>query len=653
MRSSHIAFPFSARRPASPALLLACAAGAAIAAVSAPAGAAAAGGEFADMSLEQLGEVVITSLSRQEERLGEAAAAVFVIGAEDIRRSGARTLPEALRLAPNLQVARVDARNYAITARGFNSPFENKLLMLIDGRSVYSPLFSGVYWDVQDVVMEDVARIEVISGPGATIWGANAVNGVINVITRPAGDSQGGLLAASAGGREQDGALRYGGALPADGHYRVYAKYARADATETTRGVDTVTGWRRVQGGFRADWALAPGALTLSGDAYDGALGQARTVDILVSGANLQANLRRKLEGDAELRLQAILDHTERNQPNAFVERLDTLTLEAQHSLRLAGGHNVTWGGGYRQSRDKVVNGALFAFLPGDTTLRWANLFAQDELALRPALRLTAGLKLERNNYTGLELLPNLRLAWTPAAGQLWWTSLSRSVRAPSRIDRDLFAPGKPLMIAGQPFYALAGGPQFASEVAKVLELGYRAQPRAPWSYSLTAYVADYDKLRTLEPHPGASSLLSNMGEGRSRGLEAWGSWQAAPSWRLSGGLVLQHVETRLKPGSHDASGDTGLATNDPNLHWSLRSSHELSEHCQLDLSLRHTGKLPRPAVPAYYEMDAQLLWRLRPDLDLALLGQNLLHARHHEFGAEATSSVFERSVLLRLSKRF
>ncbi|MBJ7313104.1 TonB-dependent receptor plug domain-containing protein [Rugamonas sp. CCM 8940] len=646
MRSKHLAFPFCRRRSARSAGLLF---GAAMAATAA----AADGGAFTDMSLEQLGEVVVTSLSRQDERLSDAAAALFVIGADDIRRSGARSIPEALRLAPNLQVARVDARNYAITARGFNSPFENKLLVLIDGRSVYSPLFSGVFWDVQEVVMEDIARIEVISGPGATIWGANAVNGVINVITRPAADSRGGLFAASAGAREQDGTLRYGGALPAAGHYRLYAKYVRADATETAAGLDTVTGWRRAQAGLRADWALARGALSLSGDAYDGALGQRGTADILVSGANLRASLTRQLDGGAELRLEATLDHTERNQPNAFVERLDTLTLEAQHSLRLAERHNVSWGGGYRQARDKVANGAQFAFLPGDTTLRWANLFAQDEVALRPELRLTAGLKVEHNNYTGAELLPSLRLAWSPDTSQLWWTSLSRSVRAPSRIDRDLFAPGKPIIIAGKPFYPLAGGPRFESEVAKVLELGYRAQPRPQWSYTVAVYVADYDKLRTLEPHAGASSLFSNMGEGRSHGLEAWGRWQAAPDWRLSGGLVLQHVETRLKAGSHDASGATGLATNDPNLHWSLRSSHDLAEHWQLDLSLRHTGKLPRPVVAAYHELDLQLLWQPRPDLDVALLGQNLLHAHHDEFGPVVGRSVIERSLLLKLTKRF
>ncbi len=610
------------------------------------------------MSLEQLNDVIVTSVSRQEERLGNTAASVFVISARDIRRSGAQSLPEALRLAPNLQVAQVDARNWAITARGFNSPFENKLLVLIDGRSIYSPLFSGVFWDAQDVVMEDVERIEVISGPGATIWGANAVNGVINVIRRSSADTQGGQLSASGGPQEYNGSLRYGGTLPKGGTYRVYGKYQQLDNTLTATGLDTNTGMHRAQAGFRADWDLPDGALSLSGDGYHGELGQLAALPVQISGANLLGRLTRKLSPVADLRLQIIVDHIARNQPGAFVERLSTLDLEAQHDLRL-GEHNVlTWGAGYRQSWDRVTNSPGLGFLPGDVQLHWANLFVQDEYAVTPALKLTAGAKAEHNSYTGAEYLPSLRLAWMPAPGQLFWSSLARTVRAPSRFDRDLHTPSAPLALDGRTFYVIGGGPDFQSEVAKAIEFGYRAQPTPALSYSMTAFYSRYDKLRTLEPQtsPTAPALaeFQNLGEGRTRGIELWGNWQAAPAWRLNAGLVLQDVRIDPLPGSHDLSAAMdNLTTNDPKRHWLLRATHELTDNSVLDLTLRYTGALPQPAVPAYYELDGQWLWKPHPKMDVALIGRNLLHRSHPEFAAYPGRSVFERSALLKLTVRF
>ena len=615
-------------------------------------------GDIADMSLEQLSNVVITSVSRQEERLSNAAASIFIISASDIRRSGAQSIPEALRLAPNLQVAQIDARNYAITARGFNNAFENKLLMMIDGRSVYSPLFSGVFWDVQDVVMEDIERIEVISGPGATIWGENAVNGVINIITRSAKDSQGALASVLGGEHDKSGTARYGGELPGGGYYRAYAKYTQVDDTKDAAGTSTVTGWRRNQAGFRADWDQQRGGLTWQGDAYSGSLGQFATPDILVSGANMQLRQTSKPSDDSDLRLQAIVDHTERNQPNSFVERLTTLDLEAQHDMHLGQRDNLIWGGGYRYTWDRVDNTPNLGFLPGDLNMQWWNVFAQNEFALQPQLKLTTGMKVEHNIYTGAEYLPNLRLAWTPDASQLIWTSLSRSVRAPSRIDRDLYSPSTPVLILGKLRYVLGGGPDFVSEVAKVAELGYRAQPRPDLSYSITAYYGKYDNLRTLEPIPltalsTALEQFENLGEGNERGVELWGRWQAAPNWRWNAGLVVQRVRTDLMPGSQDASGTIGLATNDPSRHWLLRSSYDVTDNNQLDLTLRYMGSLPSPYVPAYYDMDAQWMWKPRPNLEVALIGQNLLHASHPEFAAAPGRSVFQRTALLKLTLRF
>lgn len=603
-------------------------------------------GDIGALSLEELGDVLITSVSRQEERLSNAAASIYIISASDIARSGARSLPEALRLAPNLQVARNDSRNYAITARGYNSVFANKLLVLIDGRTIYSPLTSGVYWDAQDVAIADIERIEIISGPGATIYGVNAVNGVINIITKSAKDSRGGLIEATASSDDKSGTVRYGGKLASNAYYRAYAKAVTVDDTFKASGVSSGMGFRRSQAGFRADWDLDHAGLTIAGDAYTGRLGQTGTADIHIGGANLNGRHVTKLEQGADLSIQFILDHTERDQPNAFHEKLNTIDLSVQHNVRLGGSQRLSWGGAYRYAMDRIVNANSFAFLPGDLNLHWGSVFAQDDIALSDTFRVTAGLKAEHNNYTGLEYLPNLRLAWTPGASRLVWASIARSVRAPSRVDRDLHAPVK------APF-VLGGGPDFVSETVDVIELGYRSQVSPRFSYSATLFDARYDKLSTLEK--GRLSVLEyrNMGKGTSRGLEAWGRWQAGKNWRLTGGFTFQNIATSLYPGSRGEAGFAGLATSDPKRRWLLRSSHDLPGGQQLDLSLRYNSELKNPAVPAYHELDAQWLWKLRPDTELALVGQNLLRASHGEYGAAAGRSQIERTVALQVVHRF
>jgi iron complex outermembrane receptor protein len=604
----------------------------------------------ADLSLEEIAQVQVTSVSKKAELLIDAPASVFVITGEDIRRSGASSLPEAMRLAPNLQVARVDARNYAITARGFNSPFANKLLVLIDGRTVYSPLFSGVFWDAQDVVLEDIDRIEVISGPGATMWGANAVNGVINVITKTAGATQGGLAGIGAGKDERNGVARYGGSLDNGGHYRVYGKYAENDDTRNAAGTQIPTGWRRKQTGFRTDWDNANRSFTLQGDAYDGALHQFMTRDIGIAGANLLGRMDTRLADGSEASLQAYWDYTERRQPNAFIEHLNTLDLQFQHALKAGKVHGIIWGGGYRLALDRVKNDVAFAFLPGSLNMHWGNVFVQDEIALRDNLRLTLGAKLENNNYTGTEFLPTARLAWKPASDKLVWGSASRSVRAPSRIDRDFFSPTNPPMANGAPLYTVAGGPDFESEVANVLEIGYRAQPTPTLSYSVTAFYSEYDRLRTLDLNPnGFGTVFMNGAEGRSRGMEMWGTWRPVQRWRLSAGLVAQRVRTTLKPGSQDITGGTGLDTSDPSHYWMLRSSYDIAQGKELDLTLRRVGGLSNPSVPAYTAVDLRYGWEIRRGLELSVLGQNLFDRTHTEFGAPPGRSEVERSVFVKL----
>lgn len=602
-----------------------------------------------DYSLEQLADIVVTSVSRQQERLSSAPASVYVIGSAEIARSGATTVPEALRLAPNLQVAFTGAKEYAISARGFSSQLANKLLVLVDGRSVYSPLFSGVYWEALDVVLADVERIEVISGPGGTIWGTNAVNGVINIITRSAADTQGGLAQVHAGSRYAGAVLRHGRRLANGAFVRVYGKRDETGAAPDDGPGGEGGGAGRRQAGFRLDWDGADQSLSVSGDLHAGALRAAREPRTDFSGANLVARYDTRLGGDTALRLQAWVDQQRREQPGAGQYKLDTVDLEAQLATRLGERHALTWGGGMRQARDRFDNGPILQFAPTHRTLRSANLFAQDEFSLTPALRATAGVRLEHNAYTGTELLPSLRLAWDLAPAAMLWAAASRTVRAPARIDRDLrlVDPGS----NGQR-YLVAGGPDMQSEVARVLELGYRAQPASAVSYAVTLFYSDVDRLRTLEPQAGGA-VFRNLGHGRARGVEAWGSWQPLRGWRLFAGAVLQDIDTGAAPSSQDASARTGLATNDPRSYWQLRSSHDLGARVSADLLLRRVARLPQPAVPGYHELDLRLAWQARPGVELALAGRNLLHARHPEFGAAGLRQLAERHLFASATLRF
>ena len=597
--------------------------------------------ELAELSLEQLANLQITSVSKRPERLADAPASVFIITGEDIRRSGATTLPQALRLAPNLEVARRDASQYSISARGFASSSSNKLLVLIDGRAVYTPLFSGVFWDAQDVMLEDVDRIEVISGPGATVWGTNAVVGVINVITRGAGDTRGGLAAAGGGNRDRGGAVRYGTRLGESGAIRFYAKYMDQDETERADGVPVRDAWHNAQVGFRSDWESSVGSLTLQGDAYRALSEQAVPGLRRAEGANLLTRFTHLLADGSRLRIQAYYDHTDREQPGTFGETLDIIDLEAQHGLAAIGSHSLTWGGGYRFARDRVRNSAVLAFLPTERDLRWWNLFVQDEIALRRDLDLTAGVRIEDNVYTGVEALPSLRLAWRLADNKLLWGSLSRAVRSPSRVDRELFAPAQP------PFF-LAGGPDFRSEVSRVAEVGYRAQASSTVSYSITAFHHIYDHIRSVEAVPGDGLMIANGIEGTASGVEAWGTWQAAANWRLSAGVVALRQRLRLAAESR-ATGGVATEGNDPSSQWKLRSAFDLAPGHELDIFVRRIGALPDPSVPAYVAADVRYGWRIARRLELSIVGRNLFDRRHPEFGSAATRSEIERSAYVKL----
>jgi iron complex outermembrane receptor protein len=594
--------------------------------------------ELAELSIEELGNIQITSVSKHAERLADAPASIFVITGEDIRRSGATRLPEALRLAPNLEVARASASSYAISARGFNNNVGNKLLVLIDGRTVYTPLFSGVFWDAQDVMLEDVERIEVISGPGATLWGANAVNGVINVITRKASDTQGVFAYGRVGSLERGYGARYGGTLGEGGSYRVYGRSFDIFNTSKPSGATASDGWSKGQVGFRTDWGTAANGFTLQGDAYRGSLDQAIGDDSSISGNNLLGRWNRDLAEWGQLQIQSYFEHTERDIPGTFAERLNIFDVEFQHGLRAIGAHRLTWGGGYRYGDDHVTNSAFLAFLPADRRLRWGNVFVQDEIALEENLRLTLGTKFENNYYTGTEPLPSARLAWKPEPQRLLWGAASRAVRAPSRIDRDFFVTAGPTR--------LNGGSDFVSEVVKVFEAGYRAQPSPQATYSISVFHNIYDKLRSLEPAPGGF-VLGNKMEGTTDGLEAWGNYQAATNWRLSAGAFFLRQQLRLKPDSGDTN--VSAAGNDPKRQFMLRSSLDLPGRTELDIRVRYVSALPNPSIPAYSALDMRIAWRLLRELELSVVGQNLLDSGHVESGNPATANEMARGAYLKL----
>lgn len=591
-----------------------------------------------DLSLQQLGDIQVTSVLKRAERWTDAAASIYVITAEDIRRSGATSLPEALRLAPNLEVARADAVQYAITARGFNSVLENKLLVMIDGRVVYSPLFSGVFWEAQGIALPNIERIEVVSGPGGTLWGTNAVNGVINIITRSARQEQGGLLGAGGGNTDRVATFRHGGALGSAGGYRIHGNLAAREHTERADGTAVADAATNQLGEFRADWGEGVDEFMLEGDAFRGDIDQGASKRRII-GLDMLGRWVRERDQNSSQRLQAYIDHTERDQPGAIRERLNTFDLEYQKGLRPFERHDVLWGAGYRLQSDHVENLSVpaLAFIPADRELHFGNLFVQDNVSLAPRLGLIAGLKLERNDYTKFEYLPTVRLSWKPTKDRLLWAAASRAIRAPSRIDRELYIPG------ATPHAALDGGPRFESEIANVVELGYRTQSSAALSYSITGFHHRNDRLRSLEP-TSQGPVFGNTLEGTNTGVEAWGGYRVIERWRLSAGVVQQRQIRRRSSGSSDLLGVASLG-NDPTQWWTFRSSLDLGAAVQLDIMLREVGGLPSPNVPSYTAVDARLGWKLLHGLEVAVSGQNLFAAHHPEWGVGAVRPEFDRAV--------
>jgi iron complex outermembrane receptor protein len=616
------------------------------------------------LTLEELMNQDVTSVSRESEPYGRAPAAIQVVTSEDIRRFGASSLPEALRLADNLEVAQASSGTWAISARGFNSSVGNKLLVLMDGRSIYSPLFSGVIWNMQDYLMEDIDRIEVISGPGGTMWGANAVNGVINILTKDASQTQ-GIYAEAGGGSwlEDFVGARYGGTLASNVYFRVYAKYFDRGSMVYRDGSSAGDSWNRGQAGFRIDsFACAQNQLTLEGDGFGGfndvRPGGQGTPDARgnTTGGHLLGRWTHSFAEDTDLSVQMYYDRVNLAAPfqsagtipaGTLEDGLDTYDIDFQDRFRLGNRQRILWGLGYRHIHDVAHPAPLVAFEPERLDLNLYSGFVQDEIKIVDDVVLTIGTKLEHNHYTGFEFEPSGRLQWNFTPRQMIWTAISRAVRTPSRYDRDLFEPS--------PAYGvlLGGNESFLSEKVIAYELGYRAQMGAKVAGSLSAFYNVYQDLRSINLTPPGTLpfIFQNNLRGDTYGFELSVNYQALPWWRLHAGYDWLEENIEIAPGGDLANGLNETA--DPKHQVFLRSSMDLPWRLEFDAAARwidtvHNSNFSTPGtVPSYAELDLRLAWHATRNLELSIVGQNLLHDQHPESGfpgpaqEEITRSVY------------
>jgi iron complex outermembrane receptor protein len=607
---------------------------------------ATAADDLSRMSLQELANVQVTSVSKSPEPLRRAPANVYVITHEDIMRSGATSLSEVLRLAPNLQVTQLTASGYQLGASGFgghqsSQNFANKLLILIDGRSVYSPLYSGIYADTLDVMLEDVDRIEVISGPGGTLWGANAMNGVINIITRPSYVTDGTLMSAGVGNQEQIGSARYGDKLAENGSYRVYGMTFHRGAEELADGATAHDGWSKGQGGFRADWSLPQDVFTIQGDLYRGTEHQPGTADNAIAGANAVTRWRHQWE-TSDLQVQAYFDQSERYGPagsGSFVLR--TYDLEIQQNLLIGTAQHLLWGAGERVNSYNIDGTPTLFFVPASRKLTLADAFAQDTITLAKSLQLTLGVKLEDDPYSGWTPLPDLRLSWDLSSWGVVWVAAERGVRSPTPFDHDVRE------LSGTTLF-LTGYSDFTTEKVRAYSVGYRVQPASFASFSISPFYNAYQDLRTIEPAGGGVFLPLHWGNGMfgdTLGVTAWGNLQIADWWRLSPSFSLLRKNLRFDPG---ASGLLGVAQagDDPASQAALTSSMDLNARLTFDVSLRHVASLPDPALPSYNNLGARLGWQASRALEISLSATNIIHAYHLEYPAPAGEQI-GRSVML------
>lgn len=610
----------------------------------------------------------VTSVARQESTVGRSPAAIYVLTGEDIRRSGARNLPEALRLVPGVQVARIDSNKWAISIRGFNQRFANKLLVQIDGRTVYTPLFGGVFWDVQDVLIEDIDRVEVIRGPGASVWGANAVNGIINVMTKHASESQGVYVEGGSGTERTFGAARVGGQTE-KASWRAYGKFFEFDHALSTDGA-AADDWRLGHGGFRVDWQLSCcDTLTFQGDYYDGDSGDSRTIPTLAppfrqrvsqsektAGGNALLRWNRSLSDTSELTAQLYYDRTERNiVPASFRENRDTLDFDIQHRFQWHDYHNIIWGGGYRNTRSATGN--------TDIDLRFSqptraddtfNVFVQDEMTLvEDAWYLTLGCKFSWNDYTGYEYQPTARLLYTPSERQSWWASVSRAVRTPARTDDDLQLVQAPVNFPAFPtFPIIRGNRDSDSEDLLAWELGVRGAPTDDIYFDVALFYNQYNELIGVQPglpgfDPFVGSLalpftLDNAFDAETLGGEIAVTLQMLDHWRLRSGYSFLDIDVHAPAGIPNGSNAEGES---PRNQLFVHSSWDVGCDWQFDVVGRYTDSLSQLSVPSYFELDSRLAWVPNDSFEFAVVGRNLLDNATKEFSSDEFTGLYATEV--------
>jgi iron complex outermembrane recepter protein len=636
--------------------------------------------DLTDRSIEDLMNIHVTSASKEDQKMSQVAAAIFVIGQEDIRRSGATNIPDLLRMVPGLDVAQINANTWAISARGFNSQFANKLLVLVDGRAVYTPLLGGVTWDTVDVPVGDIDRIEVIRGPGGTVWGNNAVNGVINIITKRAQDTQGSAVTAGGGTLGQGfGTAQYGGSTTGAA-YRVFANYLNHDPFPAIGGGNGGDGWHLLHGGFRVDTDLSkPDTLTLQGDLYVGAEGASIVHSVLsppenlnvfrhtgLSGGNVLGRWNRAFSARSDLTVQFYFDRYTRSGPESR-ELRNTVDFDFRHHVILSSRHDLTWGAGYRYSADQTVGTIDQAFVPADRAGQLWNFFVEDQITLKPdVLHLYVGTKLENNYFTGFVLEPSIRVAWSLSNRQTLWASISDANRAPSRHDLNLVA-----VLAALPGPAevvLLGNPNLKSEGVVAYELGYRTEINNRISVDLATFVNSYRNLESQEPLPSffepdtSPPLLvlpksfANKIYGATAGAEASVQWKVTNRWTLSPGYSFLRMDLHTDLDSQDTTTVADTQGSNPGHQAQLRSHLKLPHGIDWDSNAYFVGPLPAQFVHSYTRVDSLLTWNFSERAQLGIVGQNLLSDRHVEADdtyAVVNSSEVKRTAYVKFAWRF
>jgi iron complex outermembrane recepter protein len=643
---------------------------------------------LATMSMQDLMNIEVTSVSKKEQKLSDVAAAIYVITQDDIRRSGAANIPDLLRMVPGMDVAQINANTWAISARGFNHQFSDKLLVLIDGRAVYTPLLGGVNWDTQDVPLEDIDRIEVIRGPGATIWGANAVDGVINIVTTKADDTQGGLVSGGGGTESQAyGTVRYGGKLSTSTNYRVFAKYLHGGALPELDGDEGEDSWNLLHGGFRTDATISQkDALTVQGDLYTGGEGgtiiHIFSVDPPVigdqdlrfglSGGNVLGRWEHSFSSRSETTLQIYFDNYKRLGPQARETR-DTLDFDFNHHFRWRSRQDLVWGVGYRRTWDNTLGTLDQSFVPPNTALQLFNSFIQDTVALEPGrVSLTIGTKLENSYYSGADLEPSARLAWTPSSTKTFWAAVSEAEQAPDRrligLEAALAVFPDPQGSANPVEVIVLGNPQFAPEQVLSYEAGYRTEPNQRLSIDLSAFFNRYYHLESLEPGPERFQAapaparlvmpitFGNLMYGTTEGAELAVSLKLTNRWTLNPGYAFLEMHLHTEPSSQDTTSPLTYQGSNPQHQAQLRSHVELFHNLSWDANGYFVSALPAEQVPSYARVDSQLSMELGERTRLSLIGQNLLYDHHLESLDVLTAvnpALIKRSVYAKVTWRF